>query len=273
MWLFNLTSILCILFMFTDQDRVSTVHLTKTTYTERKQTMANELDVVSGNSALSTGKPSFSLSSLNLSAKCPSIVVAPTGSKLSRYPFPKIKFEEGRRCRVSLLTEDVIMIKLHYHPDLGYVLCDGGACCKYCDRVSIKYCYPCVMYETNNSGQIVSQKVELRLLVLGGEMYDQISLLSEIGGSITNMDLLFSCTSTQYQKCQVTQAGGAYWLNNPDMVQYVTNYMNSNGDKILDAMGRTYTNEEFIAKLGDPNAPVADQKCISADALSDIYKV
>ena len=101
MRLFNSTSILCILFMFTDQDRVSTVHLTKTTYTERKQTMANELDVVSGNSALSTGKPSFSLSSLNLSAKCPSIVVAPTGSKLSRYPFPKIKFEEGPAAAVG----------------------------------------------------------------------------------------------------------------------------------------------------------------------------
>ena len=104
-------------------------------------------------------------------------------------------------------------------------------------------------------------------------MYDQISLLSEIGGSITNMDLLFSCTSTQYQKCQVTQAGPAQWVNNEAIVSYVTEYMNTNGDKILDAMGRTYTAEEFAAKLGDPNAPIADQKCISADALNDIYKV
>ena len=229
--------------------------------------MANELDVISGGTALATGKPSFSLSSLNLAAKCPSIVVAPTGAKLSKYPFPKIKFEEGRRCRVALLTEDVIMIKLHYHPDMGYILCDGGACCKYCDRVNVKYCYPCVMYETDTS------KVEPKLLVLGGEMYDQISLLSEIGGSITNMDLLFSCTSTQYQKCQVTQAGPAQWVNNEAIVSYVTEYMNTNGDKILDAMGRTYTAEEFAAKLGDPNAPIADQKCISADALNDIYKV
>jgi hypothetical protein len=129
------------------------------------------------------------------------------------------------------------------------------------------------MYETDSAGRVVSQKVEPRLLVLGGEMYDQISLLSEIGGSITNMDLLFSCTSTQYQKCQVTQAGAAQWLNSEAMVNFVTEYMNTNGDKILDAMGRTYTNEEFLAKIGDPNAPIADQKCISADALSDIYKV
>ena len=235
--------------------------------------MSNELDVVSGGTALSTGKPAFSLASLNLASKCPSIVVAPTGSKLSKYSFPKIKFEEGRRCRVALLTEDVIMIKLHYHPDMGYVLCDGGACCKYCDRVRVKYCYPCVMYETDNAGRVVSPKVDLKLLVLGGEMYDQISLLSEIGGSITGMDLLFSCTSTQYQKCQVTQAGPAQWVNNEDIVKHVTEYMNNNGDKILDAMGRTYTNDEFLAKLGDPNAPIADQKCISADAIADMYKV
>ena len=66
--------------------------------------MSNELDVVSGGTALATGKHAFSLASLNLASKCPSIVVAPTGSKLSKYPFPKIKFEEGRRCRVALLT-------------------------------------------------------------------------------------------------------------------------------------------------------------------------
>lgn len=239
--------------------------------------MTNEFDVLSSDNATlatqSQARPSFSLSSLNLSAKCPSIVVAPTGTTLSKYPFPKVKFEEGRRCRVALLTEDVIMIKLHYHPELGYILCDGGACCKYCDRVSIKYCYPCVMYDTDNSGRLLSQKVEPKLLVLGGEMYSQISLLSEIGGSITNMDLLFSCTSTQYQKCQVTQAGPAQWINNEQTVSYVTEYMNNNGEKVLDAMGRTYTNEEFLAKVGDPTASASDQKCLSADALADMYRV
>ena len=156
--------------------------------------MANELDIASNGSAIATSKPSFSLKSLNLAESCPAVVVASTGSKLSRFPFPKIKFEEGRRCRVAILTEDVIMLKLHYHPEVGYIICDGGACCKYCDKVSIKYCYPCVMYETDNSGRIVSPKIDMKLLVLGGEMYDQISLLSEIGGSITNMDLLFSCS-------------------------------------------------------------------------------
>lgn len=235
--------------------------------------MANELDVVSGGTAIATNKPSFSLSSLNLAQNCPAVVVAPTGSKLSKYPFPKIKFEEGRRCRVAILTEDVIMIKLHYHPEVGYIICDGTACCKYCDKVSIKYCYPCVMYETDNSGRVVSKKVDMRLLVLGGEMYDQISLLSEIGGSITNMDLLFSCTSTQYQKCQVTQAGPASWLTDEMTVKSVTEYMSSNGSKILDALGRTYTADELAIKLGDPNAPVVDQKCISPEALNDIYKV
>jgi hypothetical protein len=220
-----------------------------------------------------SSKPMFSLKSLNLAQKCPAVVVAPTGSKLSKYPFPKIKFEEGRRCRIALLTEDVIMIKLHYHPEVGYIICDGGACCKHCDKVSIKYCYPCVMYETDNSGRPVSPKVELRLLVIGGELYDNISLLSEISGSITSMDLLFSCTSAQYQKCQVTQAGPAQWCNNEDTVKYVSEYMANNSEKILEALGRTYTADELNAKLGDPNAPVADQKCISADALNDIYNV
>ena len=235
--------------------------------------MANEIDVVSGGSAIATSKPAFSLSSLNLAQSCPAVVVAPTGAKLSRYPFPKIKFEEGRRCRVAILTEDVMMIKLHYHPEVGYILCDGGACCKYCDKVSIKYCYPCVMYDTDNAGRVASPKIELRLLALGGEMYDQISLLSEMSGSISSVDLLFSCTSTQFQKCQVTQAGPASWLNDEHNVSYVTEYMKSNGAKILDAMGRTYTADELAMKIGDPNAPIVDQKSISADDIAAMYKV
>jgi hypothetical protein len=235
--------------------------------------MANEIDVVSGGTAIATSKPAFSLKSLNLTKTCPAVVVAATGSKLSKYPFPKLKFEEGRRCRLAILTEDVIMIKTHYHPEVGSIICDGTACCKYCDKISIKYCYPCIVYETDNSGRVVSTKIEPRLLVLGGEMYDQISLLSEIGGSITNMDLLFSCTSTQYQKCQVTQAGPASWLNSEEHVKYMTEYMENNGAKILDAMGRTYTADELAIKLGDPNNPVTDQKVISPDAINDIYNV
>lgn len=234
--------------------------------------MANELDTINNtNSAIST-KPAFSLKSLNLAEKCPAVVVASTGAKLSKYPFPKIKFEEGRRCRLAILTEDVIMVKLHYNPEVGYIICDGGACCKFCEKVSIKYCYPCVVYETNDAGKPVSSKVELKLLVLGGELYDQISLLSEINESITGIDLIFSCTSAQFQKCQVTQASSAMWLSNPDTVKYVQDYMTNNGDKILDAIGRTYTKEELVAKLGDPNAS-SDQKCLSVDALADIYKV
>jgi hypothetical protein len=235
--------------------------------------MSDGTEVVSQGTSLSTGKPAFSLKSLNLNQSCPGVVIASTGSKLSRYPFPKIKFEEGRRCRVAILTEDVIMVKLHYHPEVGYIICDGGACCKYCDKVSVKYCYPCVIYETDNSGRIVSPRVEPKLLVLGSEMYDQISLISEMSGSITDMDLLFSCNSTQYQKCQVTQAGKAQWLTNTDSVNHITEYMKSNGSKLMDAMGRTYTAEELMNKIGDPNAPIVDQKCISAEALDDICRV
>lgn len=236
--------------------------------------MSNELDLVAQNgTALATSKPAFSLKSLNLAEKCPAVVVASTGSKLSKYPFPKLKFEEGRRCRLAILTEDVIMLKTHYHPEIGSIICDGGACCKHCDRVSIKYCYPCVVYDTDTAGRIVSPRIEPKLLVLGSEMYDQISLLSEIGGSITGMDLLFSCTSTQYQKCQVTQAGTAQWSASESNIKYITEYLTMNGEHMLDTLGRTYTSEEITEKLSEANAPVQEQKFISADALADAYRV
>lgn len=236
----------------------------------------SDLVEVTNSGAVATiqDKPAFSLKSLNLAAKCPAVVVAPTGSKLSKYPFPKIKFEEGRRTRLAILTEDVLMVKLHYHPEVGYIICDGTACCKYCDKVSIKYCYPAVVYtDCNDSGKPVSKKIDIRLLVLGGELYDQISLLSEINDSITKIDLIFSCSDAKYQKCQVTQASQALWQTDPDLISQVTKYMEDNADKILDAVGKTYTADQLAEKLGDSTTPLADQKCLSAADIADVFNV
>lgn len=234
----------------------------------------NDLIEVNNSNSVSTvsEKPTFSLKSLNLTAKCPAVVVAPTGSKLSKFPFPKVKFEEGRRTRLAILTDEVLMVKLHYHPELGYVICDGGACCKYCDKVSIKYCYPVVVYtDCNESGKPVSKKIEVKLLVLGNELYDQISLLSEINESITGIDLIFSCSDAKYQKCQVTQASQALWLTDPTLVNQVTEHMKANADKIVDALGKTYTAEQFAEKLNE--GPVSEQKCLSATDISDVFNV
>lgn len=228
------------------------------------------IDITESN-PIAVAKPTFSLASLNLADKCPAVVVAQTGARLSKYPFPKLKFEEGRRCRVAILTEDVLMVKLHYHPEIGYILCDGGACCKYCDKVSAKYCYPCVVYETNESGKPVSTKVELKLLALGGELYDQITLQKDIYGSITDIDLIFSCSDAKYQRCQITQAGPALWLKNNDTVNYVNEYMTTNGEKILESLGRTYTAEQIAEKLGEGVS--VDQKCLSPEDISSVFGV
>ena len=236
--------------------------------------MENTLDVMAASStAVATNKPAFSLKSLNLAKSCPGIVVIETGTKISKYPFPKVKFEEGRRRRIALLTEDCMGIKLHYHPEVGYIICDNGACCKYCDKISTKYCYPCIVYETNEAGKPISTKVDVSLLVLGGELYDQISLLKEISGSITSVDLIFSCTTTQYQKCQVTQASAAVWQTNADVVKYVTDYMTNNSEHMLDAIGRSYTAEELAVKLGDDSGLSSDMKALSTDDVADVFSV
>lgn len=228
----------------------------------------------SGTIATTTEKPAFSLKSLNLAAKCPAVVVAPTGVKISKYPFPKVKFEEGRRTRLAILTQDVLMVKLHYHPEVGYIICDGDACCKYCDKVSIKYCYPVVVYtDCNEAGKPISKKIEVKMLAVGGEIYDNISLLSEINESVTGIDLIFSCTSAQYQKCQVTQAGAALWQTDPDLVKQVQEYMEHNADKILDAIGKSYTAEQLAERIGDNSNMTSDQKCLSAADISEVFNV
>ena len=47
--------------------------------------------------------------------------------------------------------------------------------------------------------------------------------------------------------------------------------MEDNADKILDAVGKTYTAEQLAEKLGDSNTPIADQKCLSASDIADVF--
>lgn len=224
--------------------------------------------------ALAT-QSSFDIASLNLSNEMNQyVIVAKTGTTVTQYPFERLKFESNRQQRFAILTSDVVIVKRHYHPDLGYVLSDGGKIDSYFDKApSLVFTYPVVHYlDCTDKGKPISDKVQVKMLMCNKDMYNYICGILEIKGDITQFDFLGSLIpgNDRFPKTQLLEAGEAVWRHNPDNRKYVQDYLKQNGDRYLSAVGKIYTPEKIEELLG-LSAPTVSKESVDQD-LDDIFK-
>lgn len=214
---------------------------------------------------------SFDLKALNLAENSPYVVVAPTGTTVSPYPFERIKFELNRNTRFAILTNQVAIVRRHYHNDLGYIISDGKVDRFFEKSPSVVFCYPVVQYiETNDKGKPLSDKIQCKMLQCNKEMYQYICNINEIKGDITQFDFLGTQVpgGEKFKKYQLMEAGATLWKNNQDSIDYVTDYMKQNMDRFLSSLGKTYTEEKLEELLGlGSSTPITTEQ-----DLDDIFK-
>lgn len=217
---------------------------------------------------------SFNISSLNLAENNPCVIIAKTGTTVTPYPFERIKFELNRNKRFSILTSEVVIVKRHYHPDLGYVLSDGLND-KYFDKSpSVVYLYPIIVYEdTDQKGKPLSDKIQVRMLQCNKDMYQFIVSLFEVKGDITQFDFLGTLLpgNDKYPKTQLIEAGPALWKNIPNAADYIESYMKQNGDRFLASVGKTYSCDKIEELLGAKTSDSA-LTATTEQELDDIFK-
>lgn len=198
---------------------------------------------------LVTTKELFDLSSLNLGDTAQYAMVAKTGDTIAQYPFERIKFDQNRKVRFSILTTEVVFVKRHYTEDLGYFLCNGGACCDYAGKAaSVSYLYPVVHYlDCTNSGKIISDAVQVKMVTCNKDMYNSLIGIQELKGDLTQFDLLGYQLPGQdrYPKTTLLEAGAAVWRNSQAILDQVRDYMQKNGDKFLSAAGKMLPDSAF----------------------------
>lgn len=229
------------------------------------------------NTTLATQSSSaFDISSLNLSSELNQyVIVAKTGTTITQYPFERLKFEANRQQRFAILTSDVVIVKRHYHPDLGYVLSDG-ANDKYFDKApAIVYTYPVIHYiDCSDKGKPLSDKIQVKMLMANKDMYNYLCNLYELKGDLTQFDFLGSLIpgSDKFPKTQLLEAGPCLWMNNPNNRSYIQEYMKQNGDRYLSAVGKVYTPEKIEELLG-LSTPTTSAPAIGVEQdLDDIFK-
>ena len=224
------------------------------------------------NTSLATPFTSFSIASLNLAENNPYVIVAKTGTTVTPYPFERLKFEANRQLRFAILTSDVVIVKRHYHPDLGYILSDGMND-KYFDKSpSVVYLYPVIHYsDTDQRGKPLSDRVQVKMLQCNKDMYSTLCGVADIKGDLCQFDFLGSLLpgNDRFPKTQLLEAGNALWRNNPKIGEYIETYMRQNGDRFLSSVGKTYTPEKLEDLLGYTGSSV--KEAVDQD-LDDIFK-
>ena len=190
----------------------------------------------------------FDFGSLN---SLPGVVVGNTGIEVSRFPVERAKFSKGQRALISVLSDQVIVAKTHYDEDIGNFLCFGGACCQN-DLARVRYVFPIVKYETDTKGKPVSKEVKCMALVVGQDTYQTLLDIMDLKGSLTQFDLLISCSDEQYQKITLQEAGEARYKKSAEMVRKINEFWAENGKHILKSTARKVTPQEYTKlKAGD----------------------
>lgn len=198
------------------------------------------------------------------------VVVAETGTKVSRFPIERIKFTATKKERISIITDKVVIVKTHFIEDVGSIICNGSLCCEECGLPSVRYVFPIVHYEgTDKKGSLISSDIDVKCLAVGKDSYEELLTIMENKGSLSQFDLVVTCSDEQYQKCSFTEAGNAKWKGSKKAIQYVAEKLKKNGKDIVLALGRIVDDAQLARMIGRDTAPGFNATDVNMD---DVFK-
>lgn len=205
------------------------------------------------------------------------ISVGDIGMKISRVPIEKYKASTAKVDRISFLTKRVIPIKYHYYDGVGSLMCFHGKCCEISGAPMIRYLFPVAVYQTDSDGNISGNRVELRILSAGEDLYKTIITLNkgtERYGGIDHIDVLVTCVDDQFQKISLTFAGDAVWRKYRQIAEFLKDRWTKDGANAYMAIARRVDEPTFnrLLKLDEEDEEVKIGSGFDAVANQDLSK-
>ena len=176
------------------------------------------------------------------------ISVGDIGVKISRVPIERYKASTAKVDRISFLTKRVIPVKYHFVEGIGSLMCFHGKCCEVSGVPQIRYLFPIAVYQTDTDGNISGNKVELKILSAGEDLYKTIITLNkgtEKYGGIDHIDVLVTCADDQYQKISLTFAGDAVWRKYRQIAEFLKDRWTKDGANAYMAVARKVDEATF----------------------------
>lgn len=179
----------------------------------------------------------------------PGVVVGDVGLEVSRFAIDRAKFSKEKRDRIAFLTNKVIAIKTHYMDGVGSFLCFGGSCCQVADTPRVKYLFPVLVYDTDKKGRILSKDVSLKVLALGSEAYEAVTMIQEAVEDLTSVDVIVNCTDNDYQKLAFAQAGPVNWRKSAQIANFVAEEWARVKNHVIDPVAKVLTEKQLKDRI------------------------
>lgn len=177
----------------------------------------------------------------------------PFGQKVSSVPIPRFRATKDSKCRVAIISKNVLGLKTHYVEGLGTIRCFDGKCCELEGMARVRYILPVVQYECRKDGSIISDALELKGLVLGAEQYDALASAVQFSGrEINDVDIVITCSDEQYQKITFAAdaSKGATWKTFGAPAKAIADLYRANKDKLYMCIARNITPETYLTHKG-----------------------
>ena len=144
-----------------------------------------------------------------MAAKNPYFFEVEMGEKVSAYPVDKLKFADGKKELITILSPRPLVTKTHFHEDLGYFYLSDTAC-KAGLKISVKYNFLAVRWNTDAKGKLIStDDWEIVILSIGAKVYESIATKFEMNGALAKLSILCTCDNAQYQNITTDVAGAS----------------------------------------------------------------
>ena len=203
------------------------------------------------------------------------MIVGDIGTKISRVPIEKYKASTQKIDRIGFITKSVIGVKFHYIEGAGSIVCFGKKCCEMSGIPQVRYLFPVVVYSTDNEGEIIGKKIELKILSAGDDLYKSIITISRglnSMGGIDNADMLVTCTDDKYQKITLSPVGKASWRQSPSIVQMVTEKWSQDAEYAYMALARKVDEDAFLKLMGLDSQESSNLGSFNSSANQDLSK-
>lgn len=181
------------------------------------------------------------------------VVVGEIGMKVARVPIERYKATTQKIDRISVITKKVIAVKTHYFDGVGSVLCMESKCCEIGGMPNVRYLFPIVVYSTDNEGNIVGKKLDLKILSAGEDLYKSIITVNascKAVGGIDQVDLYVTCTDEKFQRISLNQAGMAAWRKSKNATQFVVEKWAKDSEFAYMSVARKVDEEALLKLLG-----------------------
>lgn len=181
-------------------------------------------------------------------ASIPGVITGDMGLTVSRFPVDRMKFSKDSRTLVNVVSDQVAVVRVHYHENLGNYICFGEDCCEVDGLARVKYILPINVYDTDRKGKPTSPELTPRALSIGQDQYDDLMMIKELNGDLSGIDILISCKDEQYQKLSFQAAGPARSVNNPkwkDTYRKSIEFWKENYKNIVKSTARVINKKEW----------------------------